>query len=102
MAIRPRQSKFVHAVALLILYAEQIGYEITFGDAYRDPRCLYGHKKTLHRKRLAIDLNLFLNGVYIRDDIGHRELHEYWVKIGGSPIIEGDANHYSFEKDGMR
>lgn len=102
MAIRSKQSKFAHAVALLILYIEQKGYEVTFGDAYRDPRCKYGHKRTLHRKRLAIDLNLFKAGVYIRDDTGHREFHDYWVEIGGAAMVERDPNHYSFEHRGMR
>ena len=49
-------------IALLILHAEMLGYKLTFGDAYRDPRVTYGHKDSLHRKRLAVDLNLFLDG----------------------------------------
>ena len=62
MRLRKKQSEFVRAVALLIFYAHQQGYEITFGDAWaRD-----GHKKnSFHYKRLAIDLNLFRDDKYL-------------------------------------
>ena len=43
-------------VALLILFAYEKGYELSFGDAFATD----GHiEDSLHYKRLAIDLNLF-------------------------------------------
>ena len=102
MTLRQKQSKFARMVAHLIAYAYDIGYEITFGDAYRDVRFNYGHKKSLHRKRLAIDLNLFKDGKYITNNEGHKCLHDYWDRIGGSERISGDMNHYSLEHEGMR
>jgi hypothetical protein len=54
MTLRQKQSKFVKMVALLILYTYELGYEITFGDAWAKK----GHKKgSFHYQRLAIDLN---------------------------------------------
>jgi len=83
-------------VALLILHAEQLGYEVTFGDAYRDPRVTYGHKNSLHRKRLAVDLNLFINGRYQRTTKAHEPLGLYWESIGGTWGGRfNDGNHYS-------
>jgi len=83
--------------------ASELGYEVTLGDAYRDPRCGYGHKRSLHRLRLAIDLNLFKDGHYIRTTEGHRELGEWWESIGGSWGGRfDDGNHYSLEHRGMR
>lgn len=101
MSLRKKQSKFAHMIALLILYAEQLGYEVTFGDCYRDPRCDYGHPDSNHRKRLAVDLNLFKDGEYLTSDEAHSELREFWKSIGGAGVINGDANHYSLEHNGI-
>ena len=111
MSLRKRQSQFALNVAFLILEAEKRGYEITLGDAFRDKRVHgeygeekgYSHPKSTHKVKLAIDLNLFKDGHYISNDEGHRELHEFWVeKCGGSPMIEKDPNHYSYEYQGIR
>ena len=80
-------------VALLILHAEQLGYEVTFGDAWAST----GHKiNSFHYSRLAIDLNLFKNGRYLTSTGSHTPLGEYWESIGGSWGGRfGDGNHYS-------
>ena len=93
MTLRQRQSKFAHMVALLILHAEQLGYEVTFGDAWAKT----GHKiNSFHYARLAIDLNLFKKGRYLTSTVSHTPLGEYWESIGGSwgGRFE-DGNHYS-------
>jgi hypothetical protein len=98
VTLREKQSEFARAVPRLIDYAFSVGYEVTLGDAYRDPRAPYGSKSSKHRRRLAIDLNLFKNGVYLTTTEDHRELGEYWEKIGG--IWGGrfdDGNHYEWE-----
>lgn len=43
MTLREKQSKFARMVADLIIKAYSLGYEITLGDAYRDPR-LHGQQ----------------------------------------------------------
>lgn len=97
MSLRAKQSKFVHMIALLILHAEQLGYEITFAEAYRkDDRLLHG-------SRLAIDLNLFQDGNYIVTTEGHLPLGEYWESIGGAWGGRfDDGNHYSLEHEGKK
>lgn len=95
MALRPKQVIFTKAIARLMLHAEVLGLELTFGDAYRDPRVTYGHKYSTHRSRLAVDFNL-------PNDIGHDKLHDYWDTIGGAERILEDLNHYSFEHNGIR
>jgi len=117
--MRKLQSLHVLNVALLVRWAYAHGYELTFGDAYRDPLLakinsgLYGliekttgaitwlarrgSKDSLHCKRLATDLNLFRNGVYLSLTEDHRELGRHWESIhnlnrwGGR---YGDGNHY--------
>ena len=90
-------------VASLIQFAYLKGFELTFGDAYRDPRVSHGHKNSLHRKRLAIDLNLFKYGKWLTSTEDHRPLGEYFESIGGTwgGRFE-DGNHYSLEHDGMK
>lgn len=100
-------------VGSLITYAYANGYELTFGDAYRDPRVhgSHGRKKlesyssanSVHKLRLAVDLNLFKAGVYLTSTEDHRELGEYWESIGGTWGGRfGDGNHYSLEHDGYK
>jgi hypothetical protein len=98
-------------VADLIIKAYELGYEITLGDAYRDPRLHgalgvkqgYGHSKSCHKLRLAIDLNLFKEGKFLETTEGHKELGEFWESIGGTWGGRfNDANHYSLEHEGMK
>ena len=113
MTLREAQSQFAANVPLLIRYAIELGYEVTLGDAYRDPRCPYGSKSSKHRRRLAIDLNLFLDGVYLTRTEDHQKLGEFWESLGGiwggrwnddpaTPEIDGrDGNHYEWPSKGV-
>jgi len=97
MSLRKQQSEFAAKVPRLIDKAIELGYEVTLGDAYRDPRCPYGSKSSRHKIRMAIDLNLFLNGVYLADTESHELLGEWWEEQGG--IWGGrfeDGNHYEW------
>jgi len=100
MTLRQKQSKFVLMVARLIDFADSHGYELTFGDAYATT----GHmENSLHGKRLAIDLNLFQDGVFLTTTEAHLPLGEYWESIGGSWGGRfNDGNHYSLEHNGAR
>lgn len=109
--LREKQSKFARMVADLIVKAYDLGFEITFGDAYRDPRLHgglgvkmgYGHPKSCHKLRLAIDLNLFKDGVFLQTTEDHKPLGEWWESQGGTWGGRfNDANHYSLEHDGMK
>lgn len=97
MSLRRRQSEFARQVPRLIDYAYELGFEVTLGDAFRDSRCPYGSKSSKHKRRLAIDLNLFLDGIYLTRTEDHRKLGEYWESLGG--IWGGrfnDGNHYEW------
>ena len=90
-------------IALLILHAEQLGYELTFGEAYRMPDATHGHPTSLHKQRLAIDFNLFKDGKWLTTTKAHEPLGEYWESIGGTWGGRfGDGNHYSIEHEGMK
>lgn len=55
--LRQKQSRFAVAAARLILKAQQLGFDVTLGDAYRDPRVhgalgvrkSYSHPKSAHK-----------------------------------------------------
>ena len=86
MSLRKKQSEFARLVGKLILKAYDLGFEVTLGDAYRDPRVhgamgvrkSYSHPKSAHKIRLAIDLNLFKNGEFLETSEDHRPLGEWW------------------------
>lgn len=98
-SLSERQQRFVWMVHLLIGYAYNNGYGLTFGDAFCKEED-GGHKRdSFHYKRLAVDFNLFKDGKYLRNTEDHKELGEYWESIGGTwggRFRSPDGNHYSF------
>jgi len=97
-ALIKRQHEFAVQAAKLILEAAKAGYLVTLGHAYRCQDCKTGKKNSLHKSRLAIDLNLFdQNCNYLTDGTGHTELHVSWRLNGGRPALVMDQNHYSFD-----
>lgn len=110
MTLREKQSRFALMAARLILQAHAMGYAVTLGDAYRDPRLHgqpgvkrgYGAANSFHKRRLAIDLNLFKDGQYLEGTEAHRPLGEWWESQGGTWGGRfRDGNHYSLgEADG--
>ncbi len=87
-------------VARLLVFAQEAGYEITFGDAWARE----GHREqSLHYIRLAIDLNLFRDGKYLTQTEDHEELGIFWESIGGAWGGRfNDGNHYSLEHNGRK
>lgn len=111
MTLGEKQRKLPLMLIELINFAYSNGYEVTLGDAYRDPRLHgdvgvkkgYGHPKSAHKQRLAIDLNLFKDGVYLTSTEAHKPLGEFWESIGGSWGGRfDDGNHYSLEHNGIK
>lgn len=96
------QQRFAEMVPRLIDKAISMGFAITLGDAYRDPRVPYGKANSLHKHRLALDINLFRDGAYLSSTEEHRLLGEWWESIGGSWGGRfNDGNHYSLSWDGL-
>lgn len=109
MTLREKQSAFVQLVAQLIFEAQMRGYQMTFGEAYRTPeqaalnaKAGTGIAHSLHTQRLAIDLNLFKDGVFLDTSEAHRPLGEWWeaqstpalVCRWGGHFTKRDGNHY--------
>lgn len=62
-----------------------------------------GIRTSLHGDRLAIDLNLCVNGEYRRDAEAYKPLGEKWEAMGGTWGGRfGDANHFSIAHEGRK
>lgn len=105
MGLGKLQEKQTSMLARLIIFGESLGCKFRQGDALRDPRTNgkwgekvgYSSAHSVHKLKLANDLNLLINDEWIEDS-GHLmwiELHDYWESMGGAPMIKGDANHFS-------
>lgn len=110
MTLRERQEIFAKNVGLLIGFIFASGYTCTLGEAYRTKEQAEwneakgtGSKNSLHCKRLAIDLNLFKDGVYQKFSEAYQFAGDYWVSLhpdnrhGGAG---GDGNHFSMTETG--
>lgn len=112
MTLAEKQKEFVLMVATLITWAYEHDYELTFGEAYRTPEQAalnakrgIGISNSLHTKRLAIDLNLFIRGIYMTRSEDYTPLGVKWESMGGSwggRFARPDGNHFSLEHQGVR
>ncbi len=115
MSLSKKQQRFTLCIGKLIIYAHSKGYGLTQGDGYRDPKVHgeFGEKKSysaansVHKIRLADDLNLFIDGKYVPDG-NHPawlDLGEYWESLDLDARWGGrfnDANHLSFKHWGCK
>jgi len=104
-----KQRKFAYMVGLLIQYAYDSGYEFSFGDAWSQPVYRTAEGKmphmpnSLHYDRLAVDLNLFMNGTYMKNTKEYEPLGLFWESLGGSWGGRfNDGNHFSLAHNGRR
>ena len=106
MTLRQKQSLFAQMVAKLILWAFENEFEVTLGEAWRNDEQQEKYlkngksqaKRSKHQDRLAIDLNLFIKGVYQTSSEAYRPLGEKWKEMGGiwGGDFKGfrDGNHF--------
>lgn len=115
MTMGEKQRLFTKLVGQLIDWSYKNGYELTLGDAYRSPEQAAlnaqkgsGISNSLHTQRLAIDLNLFINGVYQPDSKAYKPLGDFWKSLdagccwGGDFQARQDGNHFSITWNGVK
>ena len=124
--LKEKQSIFILNVAKLIIKAYELpGYELTLGEGLRtsDQQMLYFEGYTLikigsdlklavaprksktmnsrHIQKLAIDLNLFVNGEYRTDKEAYKPLAEYWRSLHPDNVSGydwgWDFNHFEMK-----
>ena len=114
MTLSEKQRLFTKLVGELITWSYANGYELTFGEAQRGKLQAeanaaqgIGIASSNHLRRLAVDLNLFINGEYRVDSEAYKPLGDYWKSLGplcrwGGDFSRPDGNHFSFEHEGVR
>lgn len=117
MTLLEKQQLFSVMTAKLILHITQMQMSCTLGEAHRpqavadlyaEPGGVRGIKNSLHVKRLAIDINLFKNGKFLKDNMDYLAVGQWWED---QSTLEyklcwggrfGDGNHFSMEHEGVR
>lgn len=103
MTLGEKQEKFTEMIVELIQWALSAGYKIRVGHFFRCANCNTGRGKSLHKLKLAADINLFKDGKYLPSTEDHLPLGEKWESMGGSWGGRfSDGNHYSLEHEGRR
>jgi hypothetical protein len=110
MTLCEKQRLFTKLIAKFIPKLNDLGYEVTFGEAWRSPETceLYakagkGITDSLHPLRLAIDLCLFKNGEYLTQSEDYRDAGIVWESYSkpgaeccwGGRFTKPDGNHFS-------
>jgi hypothetical protein len=106
MTLGQKQRLFSRLIAHLIDHIYTMGYEVSFGEAWRPHEGTYppGSKPRCHSIRLAVDLNLFHDGRYLSSTEAHTPFGEYWESLDPDCRWGGrfnDGNHYSITHRGM-
>lgn len=110
-----KQRRFLPLVSKLIDFAYAQGYQLTEGEGYRTPEQAAlnaqhhtGIANSLHTLRLAVDVQLFKDGVYLADAAAYEILGTFWKTLdpdacwGGDfrPLVDGD--HFSLSWGGIK
>jgi len=106
-SLRPKQVIFLRNVAKLIEYSTTLpNLELTAGEMWRTAeqqeiyiaKGLSKAKRSRHQDRLAVDLNVFINGVYRTDKEAFKDLAKYWKELNPSNVSgydwDWDYNHF--------
>lgn len=114
MTLGEQQRLFARLVGEFIVWTFDNGYELTFGECYRTPEQAawnelkgIGISNSLHTQRLAIDLNLFVGGVFQTGLEAYRPLGQAWKGMHllcrwGGDFSKPDADHFSMEWQGVK
>ena len=112
LTLGQKQRFFLRLIAEFLEWAHRRGYEFSLGEAFRTPeqaalnaKFSKGIANSLHCDRLAIDLNLFIDGVYQTSTEAWKPLGEFWESK--HPLCRwggrfGDGNHLSLEHQGRK
>lgn len=120
LTLGEKQRLFAKLIGEFLIWIYANDYEVSFGEAQRPQlvadwyaRMGKGIVNTLHIKRLAIDLNLFLDitpdgdeDIYQTDSAKYLPLGEKWESMHplnrwGGRFSKPDGNHFSMTHDGI-
>jgi hypothetical protein len=106
MTLSDHQWEFLKDIAKLVVFCDVQGYKLTGGELWRtvEQQRSYVDKKlsrtmdSKHLKRLAIDLNLFIDGNYRIDKAAFEPLAKFWASLSERNVSGydwgWDYNHF--------
>jgi hypothetical protein len=109
-----KQELFMRLLPRLIDKAHELGYQTRGGELWRSDAAASwyasqgkGISNSLHRLKLAFDLNLFKDGDYLTKSEDHAILGQFWKSLHplcrwGGDFKKPDGNHYSIEHEGVK
>lgn len=103
MRLKAKQMLFAKLLPLLLGYIHALGHEVTLGNTTAPTST----PTSLHPKKLAIDLNLFIAGVYQRSTKAHEKPGVFWESLHplcrwGGRFKKKDGNHYEMTEKPWR
>ena len=118
MKLSESQAIFSVNVAKLILHINESGHTCAGGEWWRTPEmaAIYakrgtGIKRSRHCDKMAIDLSIFKDGVWLTDTESYRQFGVYWCSLNslnrwggdwdgdGVPDLgENDGNHFEMRE----
>jgi len=110
MTLGERQRMFAEMVATLIQKAVELGFRVRLGEAWRSREtcAMYaaagiGIAESLHQERLAIDLILDRDGMWLKDTADYEPLGVWWEQQHPDARWGGrfrDGGHFSLAWEG--
>ena len=110
MTLLEQQMIFARNIGLLLQFISKSPYKCTLGEVYRTPKQAAlnaqegsGIVNSLHCERLAIDINLFKDGKYLKDSKDYATIGAYWKSLhilnswGGDFHTRPDGNHFQMQ-----
>lgn len=102
----PRQQVFTMNVAKLIMYVNANGYQVTFGETVRskdeaeaNAKKGIGIRDSNHCYRMAIDLNFFKDGKYLKNGKDYKFAGTYWQSLNKyNEWFAKDGNHFEMDQ----
>lgn len=115
MTLGEQQRLFCSLIGKFIVwvYTHQ-RWALTFGEAHRGQQQAeynaamgIGILNSLHMKRLAVDFNFFVDGVWQIKSESYKPLGDYWKSLHplcrwGGDFKKPDGNHFSMEWNGVK
>ena len=114
MTLGEKQRLFMQLVGQFLVWIyQQPGYEVSGGELLRSKEQALanaasgaGIANSLHLDKLAIDLQLFVNGAYQTETEAYKPLGDFWKTLnplcrwGGDFTSRKDGNHFSLTHEG--
>lgn len=97
MNLLDKQYRFTELLPFLFQYAYLQGYKIQLGDAWAKD----GHRDgSFHYLRLAQDIVLRYDGIWLKNGEDYRFLGEFWQKLDPNCYWGGpkDGGHFSYSE----